>query len=239
MLDWTGHGDLPDTFGTLSVAIMVVYRLLSMGSKVVGALGGTYLNGDNLLTAVWQTLVCGLGWNGKRTQDSDKKHFEAFLRCYQDQLIEMLASDGRRVSASIGTRLARNQAELAALDRQDTRTRILMNEPIPALSSELEQRAQLEDEMYPFLATMLHHQAERRTCITGKGYFGTVPSEAQEGDLIAIFFGLRIPFVLRTLAGGTYKLIGPCYMHGIMDGEGLRSNDEGSCGVESVDFVLV
>lgn len=241
-LNWTDHGNRPDTFGTLSAAILVVYHLLSMGSKVVGALGGTYLNGDDLLTAVWQTLVCGLGWNSKRTQDSDKNHFEAFLRCYQDELIEMLASDGRRVPFSIGTRLARNDAELAAHarnSRQDTTTRILMNEPVPALSPELEQRAQLEEEMYPFLATMLYHQAERRTCIIGKRYFGTIPSEAEEGDLIAIFFGLRIPFVLRPLAGGTYNLIGPCYVHGIMDGEGLRSNDEGSCGVESVDFVLV
>jgi hypothetical protein len=117
--------------------------------------------------------------------------------------------------------------------------RIHRNEPIPALSPKLEQRAQLEDEMYPFLATLLHYQAERRICIIGKGYFGTVPSEAEEGDLVAIFFGLRVPYVLRPLAVDTYKLIGPCYVHGIMDGEGLRSNDKGLCGVESVDFVLV
>lgn len=69
--------------------------------------------------------------------------------------------------------------------------------------------------------------------------FGTIPDEAEEGDLIAIFFGLGIPFVLRPLAGDTYKLVGPCYVHGIMDGEGLRSGDEGSCRVETVDFVLV
>lgn len=241
-LDSTANGSFPDTFGTLSVAIWIVYELLGMGSKVVGALGGTYLNGDDLLTAVWQTLVCGLGWNSRRTQDSDKKHFEAFLRCYQDQLIEMLASDGRNFSVSVGTRLAHNQAELEAHtrdSRDDTRTRILLGKPIPALSPELERRTQLEEEMYPFLTTMLHHQAERRTCIIGKRYFGTIPSEAEEGDLIAIFFGLGIPFVLRPLARGTYKLIGPCYVHGIMDGECLRSNDEGSCRTESVDFVLL
>jgi hypothetical protein len=227
-----------DTFGTLTIATMIVHRLLSMGSRVVGALDGTYPNGDDLLTAVWQTLVCGLGWNGKRTQDSDKNHFKTFLSCYQDQLMELFASDGRRVSfLSVGTRLVRNQAELAD-SRQDTRTRSLMNEPIPTLSPELEQRAQLEDEMYPFLATMLHYQAERRICITGKGYFGTIPREAEEGDVIAIFFGLRIPFVLRPLAGGRYKLVGPCYVHGIMDGEGLQINNEGLCRVESVDFVL-
>ena len=146
-----------------------------MRSLAVGAPGGKYPNGDDPLTAIWQTLVCGLGWNGKRTQDSDKTHFEAFLVCYQDQLGEIIASGGRIVFASIGTRLAHdNEAELAALgrySRQNTTARILMNEPIPALSPELEEQAQLEDEIYPFLATMLHHQAERRTCITEKEIF--------------------------------------------------------------------
>jgi hypothetical protein len=36
-VDWTGHGTVPDTFYTLSVAIMIVYHLLSMGSKAVGS----------------------------------------------------------------------------------------------------------------------------------------------------------------------------------------------------------
>jgi hypothetical protein len=51
-LDWIAHGNFPDVFGTLSVAIMAIYHLVSMGSKVVGALGGSYLNGDDLLTVV-------------------------------------------------------------------------------------------------------------------------------------------------------------------------------------------
>ncbi|KAH0558512.1 hypothetical protein GP486_004829 [Trichoglossum hirsutum] len=232
-LDWAGHGDVLDTFGTLSVAILAFHHLLSMSGKVVDALGGIYLSGDDLLTAVWQTLVCGLGWSGKRTQDSDKKHFEAFLECCQDQITEMRASNDGRIPISIGTKFVRTQAELEALSKQDTRTRILTNEPVPAPSPELEQQTQLEEKMYPFITTMLHHQAERRTCLTGKGYLGTVPSEAEEGDLTVIFFGLGVPFVLRPLTGGTYKLIGPCYIHGIMDGEGLRSD------AESVDFVLV
>jgi hypothetical protein len=109
---WTGYGDFPDIYGTLSIGILFVYHLLRMGSKVVGALGGTYFNGDDLLTAVWKTIVCDLGWNNERTQDSDKRHFEAFLTCYQDQLLELFASEGRRVSVSMGTRLAHSEAEL-------------------------------------------------------------------------------------------------------------------------------
>jgi hypothetical protein len=244
MLDRSSHGNLPDTFGTISAAILIVYYLLSSGSTVVDMLGGIDMNGDDLLTAVWQTLVCGLGWNGKRTTDSDKRHFNAFLTRYQGEMIEMLASSGRSFLVSIGTKVAHNQAELEESRQQppqDTRYKALTNETIPALSPEQEQRAQLEDEMYPFLATMLYHQSERRTCVTLKRFLGTIPSDAKEGDVIAIFFGLRTPFVLRPLAGGTYKLIGPCYVHGIMDGQGLPDNDKGihGHGLESMSFILV
>lgn len=243
-LDGRQHGQLPDMLGTLSVAILVVYHIFDSGSKAVEALGGRYPNGADLLTAVWQTLVCGLGWDGKRVKHSDKKHFDAFLKCYQEQLIDMRESNGQSIPFSMGTRLARNQPELEALDwgdRLSTNTKILMNEEIPALTPEAEQRAQLEDEMYPFLATMLHYQGERRTCTTEKRYFGTVPGEAEEGDLIVILFGLRIPFVLRRLVEGTYKLIGHCYVYGIMDGEAFTtgSNSNGLQGVGSVDFSLV
>ena len=243
-MDWRQHGTMPDTFGTLSTALFLVYHILSAGSKAVEPLGGLYPNGADLLTAVWHTLILGLGWNSKRAKHIDKNHFYAFLECYQEQLMGLLASNGQSVPVSMGTTIARNQLELQALDwraRQTTSTRILMNEEIPALTPEAEQRAQLEDEMYPFLASMLHYQDERRTCITEKGYFGTVPGEAEEEDLIVIFFGLRIPFVLRSSLEGTYKLIGPCYVYGIMDGEAFTTESDGNGvqGMGSVDFTLI
>lgn len=39
-----------------------------------------------------------------------------------------------------------------------------------------------------------------------------------QGDYIAVLAGGRFPFVLRS-TGDHYRLIGPCYVHGIMDGE--------------------
>jgi hypothetical protein len=105
MLNWAGrHGDIKDTFGTLSVAVMLIHRLLSTGSEAVGASGGAYPNGEDLFTAVWQTLVCGLGWSGKRTQEDDKKHCDAFFRCYQDELLGALAMN--HVPLSTGTKFA-------------------------------------------------------------------------------------------------------------------------------------
>ena len=243
---WRHHGigGLPDVFGVLSVAISLVYHIFSAGSNALDALDGLYPNGVDLLTAVWHTLILGLGWNGKRVKQIDKNHFYAFLKCYQEQLIDLFASSGQRMTTSLGTEIARNESEFRLLDskaERSTTMKLLMAEEIPVLTPEAERRAQLEDQMYPFLESMLRFQDERRTCITQKSYFGTVPEEAQEGDLIVILFGLRIPFVLRNLVDGTYQLIGSCYVCGIMDGEAFTagSNSGTLHGNDSVDFILV
>lgn len=55
-------------------------------------------------------------------------------------------------------------------------------------------------------------------CITRKAFLASVPYITQAGDCIAVLTGGRVPFVLRP-TGDSYRLIGPCYFHGIMDGE--------------------
>jgi hypothetical protein len=61
-------------------------------------------------------------------------------------------------------------------------------------------------------------------CVTVKGYLASVPYTAKKGDCIAILSGGRVPFVLRPI-GSHYRLIGPCYVHGIMNG-GAFTDDE-------------
>jgi hypothetical protein len=57
-------------------------------------------------------------------------------------------------------------------------------------------------------------------CITKNGYLASVPWTAEKGDQIIIFSGGDLPFVLRKdPTGGHYRLIGVCYVHGIMGGE--------------------
>lgn len=55
------------------------------------------------------------------------------------------------------------------------------------------------------------------------GIFCMLPPAAEEGDLIAVLFGAKIPYLLRPieLGGDEYKLVGEAYMHGFMDGEVL------------------
>jgi hypothetical protein len=61
----------------------------------------------------------------------------------------------------------------------------------------------------------------RRFSVTKDGYMALVPREAIIGDVVCVFQGIAVPFVLRPVAGAVdnYELVGPCYCHGIMMGE--------------------
>lgn len=46
------------------------------------------------------------------------------------------------------------------------------------------------------------------------------PSEAETGDIVCIILGASVPFVLRP-EGNAFKLIGGCYVQGVVKGEAL------------------
>ena len=59
---------------------------------------------------------------------------------------------------------------------------------------------------------------------TKRGYVGWMPEEATMGDEIWVFHGCRVPFVLRPADDRqgderAYRLIGDCYLHGLMSSE--------------------
>ncbi|OJJ46186.1 hypothetical protein ASPZODRAFT_2071477 [Penicilliopsis zonata CBS 506.65] len=79
-------------------------------------------------------------------------------------------------------------------------------------------------ELWPFLVTALDFAELLSTavvCATKQGRVGLVPTTAKEGDLIALFYGSRVPFIIRQSNEHTseYNLIGECYIHGLMQGE--------------------
>ncbi len=67
------------------------------------------------------------------------------------------------------------------------------------------------------------HSGYKSWCVTEKGYLGYVPAEAEEGDMIVVLLGAKVPYLLRR--SGDYHLLigGECYVYGIMHGETLRS----------------
>lgn len=75
-----------------------------------------------------------------------------------------------------------------------------------------------EDRVY---ATATETTLWRRLARTKKGYLAVVPRETVVGDNVALYKGGRMPLVVRRLGEGDGReFIGPCYVHGIMYGEG-------------------
>jgi hypothetical protein len=72
----------------------------------------------------------------------------------------------------------------------------------------------------------------RRFFTTVEGYIGLGPAEIQPGDAICILLGLDYPIALRPVYNGQYLVIGCCYVHGLMDGEGILGSLPGSWRVE-------
>ena len=83
--------------------------------------------------------------------------------------------------------------------------------------------AQFADRFYPAYA---------RVCWTREGRVGLVPHVAREGDVVAVFEGGRVPFVLRANEGlgRGYTLVGEAYIYGVMEGEVLRGVGMGEMG---------
>ncbi|KAH7320889.1 heterokaryon incompatibility protein-domain-containing protein [Stachybotrys elegans] len=62
--------------------------------------------------------------------------------------------------------------------------------------------------------------------VTEGGYYVMGPSTMRQGDVIAVLFGGKTPFVLRKVEeSGAWILLGECYVHGMMNGEALARED--------------
>ncbi|KAF2171231.1 hypothetical protein M409DRAFT_18347 [Zasmidium cellare ATCC 36951] len=61
------------------------------------------------------------------------------------------------------------------------------------------------------------------TSSTTTAYVGLVPAGTEKGDQICILRTCSVPYVLRPLENGRYRLVGDCYIHGVMEGELLDS----------------
>ena len=57
--------------------------------------------------------------------------------------------------------------------------------------------------------------------ISKEGHIGLVPDVAVEGDMVCVILGCDSPLLLRPLPNGNYRVIGECYIHGLMNGEAL------------------
>jgi len=75
----------------------------------------------------------------------------------------------------------------------------------------------------------------RRFFLTKQGYMGLSFPETRVGDLVCIFPGLEVPFLVRP-DGEYYLLVGEAYVQGLMDGEAMRDLDDGLLHMQSFEL---
>jgi hypothetical protein len=76
----------------------------------------------------------------------------------------------------------------------------------------------------------------RRFLITQQGYVGWAPRYTRKGDKIFVLLGCKTPVILRP-QGDAFKLIGECYIHGVMNGEVIDELEAGKYQLQDVTIV--
>jgi len=71
-----------------------------------------------------------------------------------------------------------------------------------------------------------------RLCFLEDGHVGWAPAEAEVGGVVCVLNGSVAPFALREIQDGTFRFVGECYVHGLVNGEILH------LGKEERDFVI-
>jgi hypothetical protein len=95
-----------------------------------------------------------------------------------------------------------------------------------------EERKKLERESWDYRKSMINCAVQRRPILTADGRVGIGPDICHAGDIVCIFYGAKVPFIIRKNNKNEYVLLGEAYIHGIMDGEVM----DGECVMEK--FVL-
>jgi hypothetical protein len=79
--------------------------------------------------------------------------------------------------------------------------------------------------------------SNKRLFVTEDGRIGLAPPIARQGDRITIFFGARVPYIIRKISK-SFRLVGECYVYGVMDGEFMRFLENEEEQLDIVDFCL-
>jgi hypothetical protein len=87
---------------------------------------------------------------------------------------------------------------------------------LPEASSQIDEDTMVR---WKYIRILNNVSANRRGFVTKGGYIGLGPFTMQRGDVLCVFLGVEIPFIIRKQEDGRYMLTGDAYASGIMHGE--------------------
>jgi hypothetical protein len=154
--------------------------------------------------AFWVTMVCGLTASAHPVPSVYSKYFLGYMRFLREapEVLDRYLQDERPVQPIPPMLLA-----------------------LPFVNSHSRQLHRWFNQSHNFnvlIEDSLHTWSlNRRFCRTDNGRLARIPDHAKVGDIICILYGSQVPYVLRKQGDETYKVIGECYVHGMMHGKGL------------------
>ncbi|KAI8623637.1 HET-domain-containing protein [Xylariaceae sp. FL1651] len=99
----------------------------------------------------------------------------------------------------------------------------IVHSPSTGSSDDFNELTHFDERKATYLSIISDWTRCRILCSTEQGYLGWVPDVARVGDCIFVAVGADVPLVVRPVSDKTYKLIGECYIHGVMYGEALKN----------------
>ncbi|KAL9597517.1 MAG: hypothetical protein Q9219_005100 [cf. Caloplaca sp. 3 TL-2023] len=200
--------------------------------------GETYVNGQSRLEALWRTII---------TDQTDHIHpapatvgilFFQYLRSLFRFLDVLLLSNAQSVQGTVDlTAQLRPAPSIDKLAKSDPTGRMPMRhgdiksilEGLQGnlhrdefIRSEKTAAMKMVDDFWPYMRRAFGKRPFR----TVDSLLGMGPKSTSEGDEAWLLQGARVPLVLRhNPETGRYRLIGQSYVHGMMQGEGIKGRE--------------
>lgn len=163
-----------------------------------------YPSPNTEFSAFWQTLVAGM--DERRWHKCPDSFAEIF-----SYILDLTTGENGSISGQTYTRRQSLPKGRGGLDEEKLRSRK------PGSAGDTFQQVR---------TAMINATKNRRLGGTTNGYIGLFPEHSQAGDGIFVLAGCHLPFVLRSRDNKKFKLVGECYVHGIMGGEAIGPNPD-------------
>ncbi|KAK0609601.1 heterokaryon incompatibility protein-domain-containing protein [Bombardia bombarda] len=207
-----------------------------------------YPTGEAIVDVFWRTLITNTSSNyGGPVADSWRRHFigSCLQAASEIRLRGILQELGDDASGDAFTQAL--SEKLYAIEGDHRRWVLMvqsetyniplapytMNTWAPGLynvfTRGMRETGRAPDEYLAQNNASLYRDAMRQNCTyrrvfttAGRGYVGIGPRSVERGDGVYLLKGAKVPFVMRKGEGGMLKIVGECYVHGVMYGEEVK-----------------
>jgi hypothetical protein len=209
-------------------AIIFIERAATVLCENIFRKHGHYRTRETPDEVVRRTTTADQGFSGQRAATEDKMSFQHYRETVDRALSTWYVRRFRKSFAQAKVKIGETDAEKSMRQTWDDYKCLTLG----ALGKS---RQDWEASSSTFLSDLQNNMSGQRLIVTETGMLGIGPLEAKEGDLVAMFHGSRVPFILKDVGDHGYTVIGGCYVHGVMDGEEFTKP---GCNDRSRKFVL-